>query len=383
MMSLLKLFKMANISFMRVNRISYTLRTCRKNDSKDEISVSPKKEKNKKSSISVDKIFSEKTEEKSENQIFVSISDDSEGSKSDKSQEDKLIILTTERGRDASVRSKLTKEYNRLLKKRIALTSSGLNLSVEIDKEKPSYDIPPVTIPKIKHDIEKVPYMPEFDIKIEREPTVERPVRQEPGKVILGVIPEEWLHFFLPKTGVTGFYTFVFTFGTFLVSKEIYVLEHNFYNGLGMLVICWSAVKYIGPHIALYLDGEIYDYEEAWKQSRETEKNQIVHAIEDESWSQYQMEGNILLMDAKRENIALQLEDEYRKRQMHVYNEVKRYLDYQVEIAQVYKKIFHKNLLDYVFREVSKAVTPDMQDKILNYSIDKLVMKLKKEDEKK
>lgn len=117
--------------------------------------------------------------------------------------------------------------------------------------------------------------------------------------------------------------------------------------------------------------------------SREEEKQIYIEALEDEAFAQYQMQGNLLLIDAKRENVALQLEDEYRKRQMHVYGEVKRILDYQVEVAQVYKKIHHKNLLEYVLREVSKAVTPDMHDKLLNYSINKLLAELKKDDQKK
>lgn len=79
-------------------------------------------------------------------------------------------------------------------------------------------------------------------------------------------IPEEWWRAFLPKTGVTGFGTFLFTFGIFLVSKEYYVLEHNYYTGLSHLVLWGCAIKYLGPMTAKYIDKEIDKYEKSWNE---------------------------------------------------------------------------------------------------------------------
>lgn len=45
--------------------------------------------------------------------------------------------------------------------------------------------------------------------------------------------------------------------GTWLLSKEIYVLEHNFYNGLSMLIIVMLAHNKFGPSIAKWADKEI------------------------------------------------------------------------------------------------------------------------------
>lgn len=87
--------------------------------------------------------------------------------------------------------------------------------------------------------------------------TGNRPIRGDPGEVLLGFVPYEWFTFFIHKTGYTGFGTFVFTLTTCLVSKEIYVLEHNFYNGLSMAILAWASVKYVGPHVTAYLDKEV------------------------------------------------------------------------------------------------------------------------------
>lgn len=90
-----------------------------------------------------------------------------------------------------------------------------------------------------------------------------------------------------------------------------------------------------------------------------------------------------MLVEAKRENVAFQLEEEFRKRQMHVYNEVVKYLNYQIRITEIYRKIHHKNLIQYVQTEVLKSITPEMHNQILNISIDSLLADLQNVDDKK
>lgn len=54
------------------------------------------------------------------------------------------------------------------------------------------------------------------------------------------------------------------------------------------------------------------------------------------------------------------------------YKEVKRRLDYQVAVKLVQQRIQHRNLIEYVTREVMKAITPEMQSKLIYYSIDQI-----------
>lgn len=86
----------------------------------------------------------------------------------------------------------------------------------------------------------------------------DRPKRAEHGgKVRLGFLPEEWFTFFYNKTGVTGPYVFGAGLMTYLCSKEIYVMEHEYYNGLSLAVMVVFAVKKFGPSLAAYLDKEV------------------------------------------------------------------------------------------------------------------------------
>merc|ERR1712055_439764 len=79
----------------------------------------------------------------------------------------------------------------------------------------------------------------------------------EPGRVRMGFIPEEFFQYMYPKTGVTGPYRFGVGVSTFLLSKEIYVLEHEFYTGVSIAIMIAYAIKKFGPGIGAYLDKEI------------------------------------------------------------------------------------------------------------------------------
>merc|ERR1711942_602691 len=62
-----------------------------------------------------------------------------------------------------------------------------------------------------------------------------RPIDKPP--VRMGIFPEEWFTALYPKTGVTGPYMALFGVSTFLASKEYFVMEHDFYVGIGLAVV--------------------------------------------------------------------------------------------------------------------------------------------------
>lgn len=52
------------------------------------------------------------------------------------------------------------------------------------------------------------------------------------------------------------------TFGTFLFSKELYIMEHEFYAGIAMFIVVTGVVKSVGPAFKKVLDAHC-DEEEA------------------------------------------------------------------------------------------------------------------------
>ncbi|XP_059045917.1 ATP synthase subunit b, mitochondrial [Achroia grisella] len=196
-----------------------------------------------------------------------------------------------------------------------------------------------------------------------------RPVRGEPGKVRLGFLPEEWFQFFHSKTGVTGPYTFGVGLATYLYSKEIYVLEHEYYTGLSLLVMVYFAAKKFGPSLGAWLDKEVDTIEKEWNAGRQQTVTDLQALIEEEKKAQWRAQGQELLIEAKKENILLQLEAAYRERAINAYNEVKRRLDYQLEKSNVERRLSQKHMVEWIVSNVTKAITPDQEKQTLDRCI--------------
>lgn len=198
----------------------------------------------------------------------------------------------------------------------------------------------------------------------------QRPIRGvEAAPVRYGFIPEEWFQFFYKKTGVTGPYVFGFSLFTYLASKEIYVMEHEYYAGLSFAALLIIGIKKIGPGVKKALDAEVDQIEAEFEQGRADEIKGLEDAIEHEKKEQWRADGQLLLNDAQKENIALQLEAAYRERLAHVFSEVKRRLDYQVEIQLVERRVKQKHLVNWVSSKVLGSITPDQDKETLNKCI--------------
>lgn len=128
-------------------------------------------------------------------------------------------------------------------------------------------------------------------------------------------------------------------------------------------------IKKLGPGIKKYLYDESDNIEAEFNQARVDEITGLENNIKGEQLAQWQSEGQLLLNDAHKENIALQLEAVYRERLANVYSEVKRRLDYQVEIQHVDRRIKQKHLVNWVKDKVLSSITPDQEKENLTRCI--------------
>merc|ERR1712062_940623 len=113
-----------------------------------------------------------------------------------------------------------------------------------------------------------------------------RPIDKPP--VRLGIFPEEWFTAMYPKTGVTGPYMALFGVSTFLASKEYFVMEHDFYVGLGLAVVLTGVVKSAGPDWTASINKQLDEEEAALKAIRQDEIDACLAQIKGEQAVQEQ-----------------------------------------------------------------------------------------------
>ncbi|KAM3968452.1 ATP synthase subunit b, mitochondrial [Aphomia sociella] len=192
------------------------------------------------------------------------------------------------------------------------------------------------------------------------------------GKVRLGFIPEEWFLFFHSKTGVSGPYIFGIVLINYCLSKEIYVLEHEYYSGLSIALLLYLISTKAGPSIGASLDKQVDAELAEWEKGRKNEIDAYEAIIKLSKDAQWRAEGQKALMDAKKENIKMQLEAVYRERLMHVYRMVKGRMDYQMKKNHMEARIHQKWMIDWVLENVHKSITPEFQQQALNSAIQEL-----------
>nr|BAN20337.1 mitochondrial ATP synthase b chain [Riptortus pedestris] len=185
-----------------------------------------------------------------------------------------------------------------------------------------------------------------------------RPVRPEfPSKVRYGTVPEEWFEFFYKKTGVTGPYVLAGGLTTYFLSKEIWVIEHDFYFLVSFIGIVYFINKQFGKQISGFLDKEVDRTEEEWNSGRAEQLKSLADGIKNEEVAQWRADGQELLLAAKKENVLMQLEASYRERAMQVYSEVKKRLDFQVEKQRIDQMIAQKHMVQWVVSNVLKSLS--------------------------
>lgn len=190
--------------------------------------------------------------------------------------------------------------------------------------------------------------------------------------VKLAVLPEEWFSFFHVKTGKSGGYVLLFVLANYAISKEIFVMEHEYYTGLSIFVMLYYVTTRLGPGIGAYFDKDVDDIVENLYKGRKAEAahhESIVKEAKDAIW---RAEGQKHLLEAKKENVIMQLEAVYRERMMHAYQMVKGRMDYHMKRYFAESRIHQKWMIGWILKEVHKAITPEFEQQAMDQAISDL-----------
>ncbi|XP_029974071.1 ATP synthase peripheral stalk subunit b, mitochondrial [Salarias fasciatus] len=187
------------------------------------------------------------------------------------------------------------------------------------------------------------------------------PLPEKGGKVRHGIIPDELFQILYPKTGVTGPYMLGTGLLVYLLSKEIYVINHETFAAASIGAVIIYAVKKFGPSVAAFADKLNEEKVAKAQEVKDVAMTSLAQAIEDEKKEQWRAEGRPLLFDAKRNNVAMLLEINYRERLHMVTNEVKRRLDYQIALQDLHRRMEQEHMVNWVEKSVIGSITPQQE----------------------
>jgi len=206
--------------------------------------------------------------------------------------------------------------------------------------------------------------------------TVNFPIKVAPltnPPVRLGFIPDSWFQAFYNKTGVTGPYLFGFGFITYALSKEVWVVEHNFTHFLSFWMAIWLIAYKYGDKIAAYLDQQTEAFEQRdWWVPVNKVKEELKKTVEEQEKAIWREDGQKYLFEAKRENVDLQLESIYRQRLAEVHQAVKKRMDYMVEVESTQRRVQQQHMVQWIVNSVMSSITPQQEKDSLTKCIQDL-----------
>lgn len=225
--------------------------------------------------------------------------------------------------------------------------------------------IPDKQIPKCAPDYKE---FPERDLVNFPRPQIEMFV----PKHRLGFIPDSWFNIFYNKTGVTGPYVLGVGLYTFLVSKEYYVItkEHAYVQAFlcGMFIMHRIFGRTISRHYAEQpnLKDDVIDTIDHTKRLKKwtiNEAKDLVQRCENLTPMLYQ---------AQRDQVFMQMEEEYRKRMLAYRTAVKKRLDYLVDMEDTKKRLQRRHIVDWVVEQVRSSMNDQVQKAVFNQCLTNL-----------
>merc|ERR1712228_261949 len=122
-------------------------------------------------------------------------------------------------------------------------------------------------------------------------------------------------------------------------------MEHDFYVGIGLFAVLATVVKQVGPSWTEEINKEL-DQEEA--ELRSIRQNEI---------------------DACKASIDGELKEQADATAWETIIQAKKRLDYQLEIANVLRRMEQKHMVDWIISNVKKSITPAQEDAALKKCI--------------
>lgn len=183
--------------------------------------------------------------------------------------------------------------------------------------------------------------------------------------VRLGILPNSWWEAMYSRTGVSGTYILIIGGVLTMFSKEMLVHDHAIADSFAVVVYIYLLKKF-GPWVNKYLEKSLEKNEYLrYTKPLEDTRSKLKKAVDEVEKDLWRKEGQKYVFQAMKENLDLQLEADYRQRLNTVYTNVKKRLDYQLEVQNATRRFEQENMVNWITQNVLKSITPQQEKETL------------------
>jgi len=151
----------------------------------------------------------------------------------------------------------------------------------------------------------------------------------------------------------------------YLISKEVFVLNEEFFLALIMGGTIYHLSKAVGSPIAKMLDARSKEILDDMNQGKEEQLSNLAKAIADEQEGELANQVRKEFFEVDKINNDMQLEAEYRRRLLEVETEVKKRLDYQLDLERLEKGIEERHMAAWIEKEVVNSISQEQEQDAL------------------
>jgi len=192
-------------------------------------------------------------------------------------------------------------------------------------------------------------------------------------KVRMGVLPDNWFQAFYNKTGVTGPYLFLWGGLTFLISKEIWIVDHQFVEIFPFVLVVLGILYRFGPKANAFFNKYQEEVNHNLYHKRINGLKKAAEDVLDNIAKTTSIKDAVrAVFQAKRENLEFQLQAAHRERFEQVHKAVKSRLEYHIERDSARRQFQHQHMLNWIMLNVMKSITPQQEKEALQQCIQDL-----------
>ena len=167
------------------------------------------------------------------------------------------------------------------------------------------------------------------------------------------------------KAGEAGATMFTVGLGAYLLSKEIFIINDEVLLIFVMGGTGYQLAKTVGPVIGDMLDERRNGILENMNKGKIAQVAAMENAIAEEKEGEAALEHRKEFFDIVKANNEMRLEVEYRQRLHEVESEVKKRLDYQIDLQNLERNIEEEHIASWIEQQVIKSITPKQESDAL------------------